>query len=454
MTKLLAAAMALVIAAPWPAPRAGGAPDAPREASPLCVDGWRLSSAAVTVLLQSARSHEPSTTLDAVATAVRHDRILGRYALHAVGDDSLFDDARVGYSLDTLSDEALYATLERARPGVVRTEDAAAVARAVIRRHALDTERLSALFATDSVRLDDRLAPHEFAALDEFPLYDFRLDGEEPRRLTLKDVWQRLDVQGRNQVQQTNVDFIDRQARRLLRDHVVRKWATAEGGLDRDDLARLHDLMVDRERRKAYALYIGASTDSHRTNARIEALKQEVTSEEIAEFYARHQDQFQRIERVRARHIRCTDEACTRSVARELAAGEPFADVARRHSTAATANSGGELGWIEAVGAALEWLQQVALAQAPDTVSHAMREPDDTPGGAGWQFVRTEERVVGLHPIGSETVRFVAAEAIAQRRAAEQFSALRKRLIDEAEGRPDPGCGQPAQGTTEGRSIQ
>lgn len=144
----------------------------------------------------------------------------------------------------------------------------------------------------------------------------------------------------------------------------------------------------------------------------------------------RHRDAFRRIERVKARQMRFDSEADAAAAADRLARGEPFAQLARQLSNAPTRAQGGALGWITAEEAAAgDWLRQFAFALPPGTPSRPVREPGDAQGRAGWQIVLVAQRVQGYHPADSETVRYVAAQAIARKQALADYLALRRQRV-------------------------
>lgn len=410
----------------------------------LRVDDWTLSMRAMEVLRKAAVSQDPKASADAVAAAVVRDHLLGTHAHRLVDDARLFDDARVGFSLSASADATLVATLERAYGAALAPAMSVPNAHRGLRiqTHPLTRERLSALLGPGTaLRLDDQLTPDQTAAMADVPLVDLRFDSGPRLRISLGDVWQQLDVTGRNLVYNRDVDFVNQQALRLARSAFVKHWAHSHGGLSSEDMDRLLQLMVERERRIAFERMMGAGGDPHQPSAELERLRREVSSDDIAAYWTQHPQQFQRIERVHARHIRCADEPCIQAASAALAAGEPFDAVARRLSKAASATNGGALGWIEPSAARDSWLLQFAFAQPPGKASPPVREPENGASPPGWQIVQVEERVTGVHPADSETVRFEASQAIARQRAAEQFRALRLRLMAQARVELSPELG-------------
>lgn len=75
-----------------------------------------------------------------------------------------------------------------------------------------------------------------------------------------------------------------------------------------------------------------------------DGLRREPAAAEIAGYYEAHRRDFARPERVRVHQILTEDRATAEKALREIAAGEPFAEVARRLSKDPSASSGGYQG--------------------------------------------------------------------------------------------------------------
>lgn len=410
------------------------------EAAAVSVDGWRVSRTVIDALqrlvqLQAPPSGEvqdPAATRADVVAALVRDRVLGEQAAHEPGDAVLFDEARVAFLPRASAEASLVAMLQQVYREPLRAAwPADGVAHFVVRRHALAPQRLSALLgAGPALRLDDSLTAAQQARLGTVPLLDYRLaPGARVQQVTLADVWQRLEVHGRSVLAAGDVGLAQQQAERLVQEAFVLRWVQRSGRLDAADLSTLRQLMLDHQRHLAWAEQQGAQADAPEPSEAVLRLQREVTPDEIARYYAAHREEFQRIERVHARHLRCADEACARAASDALAAGQPFGEVAHHYSVdAATRERGGELGWIDAAQAGRDWLAQFAFAQAPGAPSQAVRAPAER-GAAGWEIVQVDERVMGMHAADSETVRFIAAQAVARQRAAEGFAQVRSRLL-------------------------
>ncbi len=428
--RLAALALAALLAAAAPA---GATPRAALADARVAVriGDWSLSQPALALLGRVARVRRPEAGPAAVAAAAIEDHVLGGHARAAVGDDALFDNRLVAQTPEAAAEASLYASFEAAwHAELAAAFGADGGARFVVQRHPLARERLRELLGAGAqVRLDDRLAPAREAALAEVVLVDWRIDEHDAGHVTLGDVWRRLTLQERTVLYGGDAGYAMHQAESLVRRAAVRHWVLAHGGLDAADLAGLQALMADHDRRIAFLRWSGAVDADHARSAELERLRKEVSDADIRRWYDAHPDDFRRIERVRARHVRCADEARCDAASAALARGEPFAEVARRWSVAPDAAQGGELGWIDAARARRDWLAQVAFAQPPGPPTAPLHEPSAAPGEGAWQIVEVLERVNGRHAADSEAVRFEAGQAIARERALAGFGALRARLL-------------------------
>ncbi|MFC4161216.1 peptidylprolyl isomerase [Chitinimonas lacunae] len=397
------------------------------------VNGDPFGLKALQVLHRVAARQDADIALDRVLASVIDNRLLGDYALAQYGEAKLFPNSRVGFRREVATEDQLVATLRRAFESQLnrRLEALGGLEQLVRRRHPLDAAALKThLGRGDALALDYQLPPDRLAALRQVTLLDYRLPGSGDGRVTLFEVWQRQNVQGRAQLFEADAAYAMQQAMQTLANRFVLDWARRDGGLDDSDLTQLSRAIDDRSRRGALLQWMGLEADMHYDSAYLKALAERVTPAEIRDYYQREREEFKRIDKVRARHIRCPDEACAKTASARLAAGEPFAKVAAALSEAPDRERGGNLGWI-ATGSD-GWLEQLAFALPAGKPSRPVRTPQ-TDGAARWEIVLVEEKVEGFHPLDSETVRYQASQAIARRQALAEFKRLREKLYREAD---------------------
>ncbi len=412
----------------------------PSSAAPPAIridaDHWTLSPASLAFLQRVAAVRDPAVSRTAVAASALEDHVLGGHAQRTVGDEALYDNGRVALSPEASAEASLDASLWVAfRAPLTAALGPDGGAHFVTARPPLPRERLLAVLgmsspatrgasAAPAIRLDDRLAPEREAALGDVTLLAYRFDDGSTGTITLQEVWRHLTLQQRHLLYGGDTAFATAQATERLRHRFARHWAAQHAGLPEDELSRLQALFADHERRAALARWLGVTDDGSFHSAALDRLRAAVTPDEVARYYAAHPDDFTRVERVRARHIHCADEARAQAAATALARGEPFADVARRASDAPDRLRGGDLGWLDAAHSLDDWLTQVAFAQPVGAPTSPLRAPS-----GGWEIVQVQDRVTGHHPVDSETVRYAAGVAIAREHAAADYAALRARLL-------------------------
>ena len=120
------------------------------------------------------------------------------------------------------------------------------------------------------------------------------------------------------------------------------------------------------------------------------------------------------------------------NVRSQLVAGGDFAALAKQYSDDATADQGGELGWV-ARGAVVPEFQQVMDSLEPGQISEPFRSR------FGWHIVQVTER--RERDATDEALRERARQAVFQRKVEESTAAWARRLREEAyvEIRLDPG---------------
>jgi hypothetical protein len=105
---------------------------------------------------------------------------------------------------------------------------------------------------------------------------------------------------------------------------------------------------------------------------------------------------------------------------------------------AADAASGGDLGWFVHDAKPQGWLASLAFLQQPGVPGKPVRLPGGPGEEPGWEIMVVEERVMGYHPVDSETVRYLASQAVARQKAMAEYLGTLERLRREADIRLHP----------------
>jgi len=395
------------------------------------VDGERIGRNGLMLLQRYAALDGRAPVLDAVLAEVAEQRALARHAAAHFSREQLFPDARVAFAPEVAADDKLTGLLR----AVYREPLEAALTagaggdlhKVLIPTPAPDGSQLRDVLGDPArIRLDYTLDTAAQRKAQALVVQRWRgLDGREAS-LSLADVYARQNVQGRLTLHALDGEFLQAQARQRVGALLVQEWArTAAGDAA---VAELRRNLLDREYAQGLASYYGVGADPHDSNAYVDGLRRAVTRPQIAAWYAAHREQFRRVERVKARRIRLADEATARRVAAQLQAdGSNFAALAQRHSVAPDAAGGGELGWL-ARRAEADWFTELVFAQPVRRNGVPVREPVAADAPAHWEIVRVDAQQTGYFEGDSETVRYLAARAIAEHAARVNFAALRERL--------------------------
>lgn len=411
------------------------------EALAAVIDGEPVSRRALDLMHAVAVKRRPETTPSEAVFSLVEDRLLAREARANYPMAALIADNKVGYAPAVQLEERVVANFQAmfaAELGrAVRAEKGGSLNGIVTARRPVTSAVWQAVFGQPRLLLEYSLDEKGRAAAAQHVLLRYVLGGK-PGQVTLLDVYAAQHVQGRNRLHARDAAFAMEQAQQLLEHRYVRHWVAERSGLAKAD----HDVIVraveDRLVREGWTNTIGVTADMHSDNARLKALAAAVTPAEVQAFYLAHPEQFRRIERVKARHIRLPDFETANRVYARLQKGEDFAALAREFSTADNAAAGGDLGWIVHGDKLASWIESIAFVQKPGTVSKPFRSPGPAGGASVWEILLVEERIEGLQPADSESVRYTASQSLAKQKALQHYRETRERLLRGADIRLHP----------------
>lgn len=406
------------------------------------VNGEPLSQSLVSTLLGIAQRGDGAVTRATVLQALIDDRLAAMHA-RSVAGESLIEDNKVGFSPATQVDQAVVASVQagfRDRlEASLKRERGGTLDGVIQAEHAPTAAEWRAVLGPDNgLRAEYLLTLSESEAATRVTLLRYRFAHEAPAQITLRDVYEGQNVQGRNQLHARNAEFALGQARELVKRRYILRWARSAVGLGATDFAVFRRAIEDRLVHGGWMAHLGVAADIHDDPQHLKDLQARVTPEEVRAYYDAHRDEFRRIERVRARHIRVRDEAAAQGLLARLGQGEAFADLARELSVATDAASGGDLGWIVHDGQRQDWRDSLAFLQSPGQPSRPVRMPGAAGEAPVWEILLVEEREMGWQPADSESVRYLASQAIARQQALVDYRATLARLREAADIRLPP----------------
>ncbi|MDI1303178.1 MAG: peptidylprolyl isomerase [bacterium] len=397
-----------------------------------------LSLRLVAVMQKIAAGREPGISKAAVLHALLEDRLIAAHARASFPADELIENNKVGYTPAVQLEQALVADLQAAFGDrisqSVEQKKGGNLDTLVRSRHELAAADWIAVFgARPGMLLEYALSEQGRAAAAKIDVLTYRLGKRPAVKVSLLDVYDAQNVQGRHQLHDHDAAFAMQQAELLLERQYVLYWAQSRSGLSAPEYAVLKQIVADRLVTEGWLATIGVANDIHADNAHLKALAAAASAEEIRHYYDLNRDQFLRVEKVHARHISLADEAAADAVYARLEKGEGFAALARSNSLAGDREQGGDLGWLLHGDKAASWMESLAFVQKPQVPSRPFRSPGKPGENPAWEILLVDERVEGYQPADSESVRYVAANAIAKIKVQEEYRETREHLWREAD---------------------
>ncbi|MED5389639.1 MAG: peptidylprolyl isomerase [Pseudomonadota bacterium] len=389
------------------------------------VDGTVIPVATLDVFVAAARHSDPDISRESVLKGLVENRLLAEVA--RVGHDEHHHPERVGYALRT--------RLEQQRFKLIRTAYADALRSAVMADGmadslnsltaplALSRESLAPILMLDQT-LYSTLTDDQQQAARHLVLARYRFADTQPEQtLTLWDLYRRQNIQLKVQMHNLNLDFMREAVRQALTMAYVFHWFETRSGLSEQAIAAVDRALHDALQRETLMHEMGLMQDIHDDNPQLRELASRVTPAQIADYYAANRDQFMRVERVRARHLRVNSQQQADRVYALIKDGLPFSEAVARYSQAADREQGGELGWMDRASRQDDWTRALAFVQPQGVVSPPFRSPAAN-GDPHWELFLVEEKVTAYQNPDSESVRYRASRAVAQTQLQERFQAL------------------------------
>ena len=405
------------------------------------LDHQAMPVQAVDLLYRVAQRSQADLTRQQVTARLIENHLLANYAQKTYGDEALFDGQRVGFRQSVTLENQLVSTLQNGLQKPLATAMAAhgGVNHYILHSNALSAADFDRVFGpTTATLLEYRLDPAHEAIAKGVPLLSYRFDGGSEASISLFDVYEFQNVQGRNMMYGRDGHYIADQAKLLLEHRFVLDWAARRSGLGPQDVAFIRQAVADRARRDELEHYMGLDQNLEEGTEYLRKLAASVTPAEIQEFYQAHKDAFKQIDRARARHIEVVKEQDAKDAYDALSKGGDFAATAKKYSIATDAAAGGEMGWVPyPKDQSIPWLLQLVFTQTPGVLSRPVRTPMDN-GEAHWQIVYVEEITQSYLPADSNEVKFAASESLSRKKAFENFASLRQQLVANADIQVNP----------------
>jgi parvulin-like peptidyl-prolyl isomerase len=247
------------------------------------------------------------------------------------------------------------------------------------------------------------------------------------QQLTLWDIYRRQNVQGRLALHKADIDHLKSQIKQRVGSLFVLSWA--EKNLPDYELAAIKQILLNEQHKTRLLENMGLHADVHDDNPALRERAKNISEEKIKHFYQEHKDEFEVVERVKARHIRVATQALADQVVAEIKAGLDFETAIKKYSIADDKNNTipGDLGWLKRSDKKRSWLHAIAFVQQAGKVSAPFRSPQNQ-GEIVYEIIFADERIDGYLPYSDPTVRYEASRDIALKELRAEFIALQDSL--------------------------
>ncbi|UTW47632.1 peptidylprolyl isomerase [Bacterioplanoides sp. SCSIO 12839] len=245
--------------------------------------------------------------------------------------------------------------------------------------------------------------------------------------LSLWDIYQRLNVQGRVAVHNGDLNFLKAQVRQHVGSLFVLFWA--QSNMAEQDYQAVFQIVMNESDKTTLMKNLGLHTDIHNDNPVLREKAKQVSEEEILAFYNEHKEEFRVIEKVKARHLQLTSQQQADDVYQEIKRGLSFEAAVLKYSVAddKSKQPAGNLGWLKRNDKQRSWLHSVAFTQPAGKVSVPFRSPQNA-GAIVYEILYIDERVEGYLPVTDPTVNYEASRDIALKKLKRNFSILQAEL--------------------------
>lgn len=395
------------------------------------VNGEVIPAETLEIFVAASRRTNPQASRESVLKGLIENRLLADMAdsEHAHGHD----DARmgsVGYDAQSRHEQQRFRLLRTAyakeiQAAVRETGNADSLAYLTAPLD-LSSDALMPMLALEQ-NLYTTMTESQQAQAAEHVIARYRFaEGEAEQTLSLWDLYRRQNIQLKVQMHNLNSEFIREAIKQQLNMEFVFHWFEHHAGVSSATIVAMDRCIEDARQREVMLHEYGLMHDIHDDNPALRARAETVTPEQVAAYYQVHRDEFVRVEKVRARHLRVDSQQQADRVVAEIKQGLGFDEAVRRYSTAEDAPRGGDLGWVDRDSRNDDWIRAMAFVQPQGRVSASFRSPTTT-GAPYWEILWVDERVTGFQPQDSESVRYRASMAIAK---VELQKAFKARLAD------------------------
>ena len=402
------------------------------------IDDFKIPVASADLIFEVTKRSDSSLTKEGLVRGLIENYVFAREAEREFGKNILVEKTKVAFSNQVHLDRDFVKTFLQRYHGDIQssikqlpTRNLTSLIRQPFR---LDADKFKNTTVLEG-SLEYALTKQQIEQAKQLVLITYQLPKKNSvDTLSLWDIYSRQNLQGRIAIHQQNRSFLEKQTSEFLLEKYIHYWAYNESGLAKSDVDALVVMFKDRFLKKQYLERKGLLVDMHHQNLQQTAMAQRVTKEEVFEYYQKHKEEFQIVEKVKARHIRLDSQELADRVYKDVTKGLSFDAAVARYSISDDKNLPvpGDLGWIKNKDKRSSWLKGVAFIQTENVISKPFRSPQNSDQPVYWEIILVKKKVVGYQAPDSEGVRYEASRHIAKRKMAEEFESTRRELLGSA----------------------
>lgn len=378
----------------------------------------------------TARTHGQPVTARLVLQQLLDDALLAQYAQQHYSPQQLWPPQRVGFAY-AVDRQRQRAALLRGYYGEAIEQSIQALPGASLEAVSqwnteLSQEQFGRDFALQPGLSIDLSEQQRALAKDLWVVRtDLDQNGDSEGMVSLLDIYQRQNVQGRLSLQQGNLAYLKAQARQRVGELYIQHWARQQ--LTASDWQALEKILINQQLAQQLRRLVGVYADIHDDNPALRAAAEQVSDKQLQQAYAEHRDDFKVVERVKVQRLQLADQASADQVYQQIQDGLSFAEAASRYSQSDEL----ELGWLQRADKQRGWMHTVAFTQPKGHVSRPFRSPQNQ-GPVVYEIVHIVEREDGFLPLSDDGVRYELAREVAAKQLLQDYQKLQQQLRREA----------------------
>lgn len=398
-------------------------PPTPETREALVIDDTAIPMDAIERMHALVQRDDPALDREQFLDAIIESHLVADHVRDQGMERIVLDSHGVGFSADVQIDNRQVATLRAlfSEPlsSAVEALGEDGLNALLVAPLQPDMESVAAALGSP-VRHVYQLSDKERAATQQVVLARYRLPGKKQQVVTLADIYQRQNVQGRIALHQGDHTWLLRETQLLIGQQFVRAWLDQQPLIAAETIDAINLLVEDRMLRQAWLAHTGVANEIHAGNPALKAESSQVSRDDIQRWYNGNQERFRRVTAALATVVWCSEKAACEAWRADHDAGD---NAAQQTDNADDAGIKVSTAWYKR-GQGRDWLTDVVLMHPDAATEEVLRAPDD----AGWHLVRVEQRRWHTHGVDSLTVDTVARREIARERLVQRYVELTGRL--------------------------